>query len=112
MVDIPGVARRWKRRVEGGAADREFPGCQFAQQDRASLLEQPGPPEPDHYAAVMALWPPQEVVVVAADRRAQAEGPARQVPQHQAFIDRIAEKTQALSFSLNKPTLVLTFCLS
>jgi hypothetical protein len=29
--------------------------------------------EPDHYAAVMALWPPQEVVVVAADRRGQAE---------------------------------------
>src|SRR5215468_9070951 len=23
--------------------------------------------EPDHYAAVMAPWPPQEVVVVAAD---------------------------------------------
>src|SRR5262249_32265471 len=37
--------------------------------------------EPDHYAAVMALWPPQEVVVVAADRRGQAEGP----PEH---IDR------------------------
>ena len=29
----------------------------------------------------MALWPPQEVVVVAADRRGQAEGP----PEH---IDR------------------------
>jgi len=42
MVDIPGVARRRKRRVEGGAADRKFPGRQFAQQDRASLPEQPG----------------------------------------------------------------------
>src|SRR5215472_12228163 len=34
--------RGWKRRVEGGAADCEFPRRQFAQQDRASLLEQPG----------------------------------------------------------------------